>query len=427
MKDLILFFLYCALVVFWLNKSKKIQLNGLTSYFLIGIFFLRLVLGFLYYEIYFNYFKEGDTFILFDESKLISSSFFNNPLYYLLSIFGANPPVPTDSEVFLYPDFNFILKDFGTYLLVHIHALPVWMSNGNYHIHLIFVSVIGLIASNNVFKAFKVHFPDNPTLLKFSCFFIPSIIFWTSGFHKDVWVYLGMSYLLIGLNELKIKVINKYLVAGLLIISLFRFHLFLILLPLLIAYIWSIKDQKINSLQKYFIVMGIFFVLIIVIEIIGFIPILNIISNKQIAFLNEYGSSNIENTSALEPTFLSIIQSVPNAMINVCFRPFIWDCKDFLQYLASVEIIIFWIGLLLSFVFRKSIFSTNPMQLFISFYFLINFLMIGLLVNNVGTIARYRSIAMGLVAILILQSIGSVQKRILNLLNPKGSEKLEKN
>lgn len=417
MKDLLLFLLYCLIVVFWLNKAKKLQSNGLTSYFLIGYFFLRLGLGFLYYEIYFSYFTEGDTFILFDESKLISSSFFNYPEYYFRSIFGLNPIVPSDAEVFLYPSTHFILKDFGTYLLVHLHAFPVWLSNGSYHVHLIFVSIIGLLASVNVYNAFKVHFSDNSKLHKLSCFFIPSIIFWTSGFHKDVWVYLGISYLLLGLNEIKNTKINKHLLVGLLIVTLFRFHLFLIILPLLVAYFWSLREDKITALQKYVIVTSFFFILIFIAESTGFIPILKIISNKQIAFLNEYGSSNIENASALKPTFLSVIQSIPGAFINVCFRPFIWDCKDFLQYLASVELLLFWLGLLFYFIYSKTPFSKNPLQLFISFYFLLNFLMIGLLVNNVGTIARYRAIAMGLVAIFVLQAMGIVKKEMLKVVS----------
>jgi hypothetical protein len=168
--------------------------------------------------------------------------------------------------------------------------------------------------------------------------------------------------------------------------------------------------------------------LIFIAESTGFIPILKIISNKQIAFLNEYGSSNIENASALKPTFLSVIQSIPGAFINVCFRPFIWDCKDFLQYLASVELLLFWLGLLFYFIYSKTSFSKNPLQLFISFYFLLNFLMIGLLVNNVGTIARYRAIAMGLVAIFVLQAMGIVKKEMLKVVSTISSlKKTEKN
>jgi hypothetical protein len=43
--------------------------------------------------------------------------------------------------------------------------------------------------------------------------------------------------------------------------------------------------------------------------------------------------------------------------------------------------------------------------------------MIGLLVNNVGTIARYRAIAMGLVAIFVLQAMGIVKKEMLKVVS----------
>jgi hypothetical protein len=279
---------------------------------------------------------------------------------------------------------------------------------------LIFVSLIGILASLNLFKAFKQLFSDQNNILIFSCFFMPSVIFWTSGFHKDVWVYLGMSYLILAISNSENLLRKRYFLVGILIISIFRFHLFLLLLPLLFAHFWSLSESKISAFQKYLIFNFFFVMLVSLLEFSGVFSILGFISDRQVEFLNEYGESNIENAMALEPTFIDFIIRIPSALMNVCFRPFIWDCKDFLQLLAALEILGFWLLMIISIFYKKIPVFKNPVQNFITFYFLLNFLMIGLLVSNVGTIVRYRAIALGLMAIFVFQALVIVRKGITN-------------
>ena len=100
----------------------------------------------------------------------------------------------------------------------------------------------------------------------------------------------------------------------------------------------------------------------------------------------------------------------PMASINVIGRPFIWECQDFLQVLACLEIMCF-LGLILFALVlkRKSVQAPNLLLKFIIVYSLCNLLLIGLLVPNAGTIVRYRSISLGLLSALLIHFLGFVK------------------
>jgi cell division protein FtsL len=67
---------------------------------------------------------------------------------------------------------------------------------------------------------------------------------------------------------------------------------------------------------------------------------------------------------------------------------------------------------------RKTERKVNLISYFIFFYAAINLLLIGLLVSNVGTIVRYRSIALSLLFVVVLQAFDLIKlglrKRQLN-------------
>jgi hypothetical protein len=423
---ILLIILYSAAFCFLITKSSYFQIKELTVTFICGVFVLKILMGILYGHIHNVYFGGVDTFDYFNASAEIAHSFFKYPYYYLQSWLLMNPSVPDGSNVFVYPEWRYIEKDFGTYLLIHIHALPQLFAFGSYNVHIVFVAMLGLFASLNFYRALKDAMQIPQQLLVFTSFFMPSVIFWTAGLHKDVWIYFGISLVLLSLSKFTVRktlpLLELFL--GMLIIALFRYYLIPILFPAIIAFVWSVYRPNNSPLYKFSLVYLVLLCFVVLLEMTGSYPIMNLVAERQQEFLNEPGSSAIKGISPMEPTFIGLLSSLPQAVFNVCFRPFLWDCKDLLQGIAAVEIILFWIVALFTLPFRRVTSPSNPMSYFLFFYAVGNLLLIGLLVSNVGTIVRYRAIALAFLSVVILQAYHYIRiglKQRQNLISGKNA------
>lgn len=401
----LLLIIYIVAFGWWIKSSKSFNTPGLSRNFICFIFLSKIIAGLLYGFIHYTYFLGGDTFIYLDESTLLGSTFLAHPHYYLGSLLGWEVVIP-DTAVFTYPNAAIFWKDLGTYSLVHIHALLYPFTFGAYHLHIFFIAIIGLFASLNFYNVFRQILDLPKIALIICCFFLPSLTFWTAGLHKDVYVYFGLSLFLLSLLELQqkkqsFKTILK-LCTAILIIGLIRHYLLLLLLPATLAYLGTLYYPK-RIWSTYIITYGLFisFALGGAKLILG-LDFLEVLAHQQNAFLAETGGSSIPNVEPLNPSLWGILRTIPVAFINVLGRPFLWECKDFLQYLASFEIFSFLVLIVFSFRLKKqSIESPNILVHFIVAYAITNLLLVGLLVSNIGTIARYRAIALAILSTLL--------------------------
>jgi hypothetical protein len=419
MLEILIIIIYSALFCIFIAKTSLFKVKDLSLLFICMAFFIKIGVGILYGYLHHFYFAGGDTIDYFNSAEQISSTFFKYPSYYFRSWFWMNPEMP-DNSVFYYPEWSFIKKDFGTYLLVHVHALPQLLCFGYYNVHIVFVALLSLLSSLNFYRALRDTINLPKSFLIFSCFFMPSVLFWTAGLHKDVWVYFGFSLLMLSLRKLVLhkKIAIPELFSGIIIIALFRYYLILLIFPALLAIMWSVLNLKKSPLFKFIVAYSVFLTIMLLVELLGIFPIMELLSSRQHEFLSETGNSGIAGAQELRPTFLSMLSQLPYAIINVCFRPFIWDCNDLLQYVAAFEIIIFWFFVIVSLPYRRTDKAANSMSYFLFFYSVTNLLLIGMLVCNVGTIVRYRSIALSMLFVVVMQAFDyiklGIRKRQLN-------------
>jgi hypothetical protein len=389
----------------WVKSTKTLNTPGLSRNFVCFIFLSKIIVGLVYGLIHYNYFQGGDTFLYLEESSLLGSTFLSHPNYYLGSLLGWDVIVP-NASVFTYPSSALFWKDLGTYSLVHIHAILYPLTFGHYHLHIFFIALLGLFASLNFYTVFRQILDLPKTALILCCFFLPSLTFWTAGLHKDVYVYFGLSLFLLSLLELQqqkqsIKTVLK-LCTAIFIIGIIRHYLLVLLLPATLAYLSTLYYSK-RIWATYLMVYSLFIgAVFIVVQFIFGIAVFDILVQQQTAFLAETGGSSIPDVAPLSPTLGSMVRMVPVAFVNVLGRPFLWECKDFLQVLASFEILSFLVLIVTSLSLKKeAIKSPNPLIHFIVAYSITNLLLVGLLVSNIGTIARYRAIALGILSALL--------------------------
>lgn len=399
----ILLALYLLVFGFWLRRTPSVDHLDLSRRFLFSIFLFKLLMGGAYLLIYKYYFVEGDTFAYLQESTLIGKSFWEYPTYYFANIFGSGAAAPEGATVFLYPPAHLFWKDLGTYVLVHFHALLYPFTNGLYGVHLFFIGLLGWLASLNFYHIFKqvLHLPKH--LLLVCCFFLPSLSFWTAGMHKDVYVYYGLSLFCLGLLRWQQQEnnIGLPLVSGIIVIGLTRYYLLPLLLPATLAYLITLRQKRIFT--AYFLVyLGSLVIALVSCELLLGKSIFEILSQRQLEFLAEKGGSSIVEGTPFEPTFWGVLSALPVAVFNIIARPFLWECKDILQLVASLEMVSFMVLLAFSLSYKK-IAATNihPLVYFLLAYTISNLLLVGLLVYNIGTLVRYRAIGLGILSTLL--------------------------
>jgi len=399
--------LYTIFFLQWIKHSSFFKTSGLSISWLYFIFASKIGFGLLYAFIHHTYFDGKDTFIYLEGAKQISNTLWSHPGYYLKSLLGYSPGIPLDADVFTYPDRYLFWKDLGTYSVVHIHGLLNFFAFGYYEIHILFIAMIGMYASVNFYKVFKKCLNLPPFILLIACFFLPSLAFWTSGLHKEAYIYLGLSFIISGLHTVQTDGWSSRnvlkIIGGVFLIGIIRHYLIVLLFPAMVSYgisLYSTRRTWLIYILTYTTLGIISFGLL---HTLGINP-LKILSDQQALFFQEKGGSTIMGIEPITSSIWSLISMIPTAIINVLGRPFLWECKDFLQVFAAIEILFFSGLVILVPLFRKAApYRPDPLINFIIVYVISNLLLIGILVINVGTIARYRSIGLGLLSIILFQ------------------------
>ena len=137
---------------------------------------------------------------------------------------------------------------------------------------------------------------------------------------------------------------------------------------------------------------------LICIAIVGqWIPALNLFEKFrfiQYHYLVYYDKGNsFIYLPFLIPTLKGIVQISPIALYNISLGPFLIELDSVFKYLAALENIFFLLFILLALFFHKlPDVRLRPFLYALLFFGITYFLLMGILVNNVGSLVRYRSV-----------------------------------
>lgn len=367
-----------------------------------GIFLFKTGLGLLYGLIYQTAFNGGDTFLYFEAAQQIANSFLDYPSYYLQAWTGQAPEAPSKS-VYVYPDTALILKNLGTNTLVHLQVPLIWASRGFYSVHVLFMAFLGTWGLGFWYRILA--WQHNGRLAFWGLLLLPSTAFWSSGLHKEGLLFFALgAALYYGPRWPESKRYKIYSISAWLFLALIRYHFLVLLLPLWLLYLWSIRHPR--ALKKRFLYGYAILLLFALIILAVFPKLLELVVQRQNEFQAEFGHSDL-SVPPLEPNLLDVLYFLPKGFFNACIHPLIWNSRGLLPFLAALETTFFWItlGILWS---RHSTRSYRPLELFLIFAGVSQLLLIGLLVSNSGTIVRYRSLAFGM---LLIAAIMRLDKR----------------
>lgn len=339
-----------------------------------------------------------DTFMYLDDANIVYSSLKTNPYIYLKLLFGYNDFKPVPSLLLPYTDAMSFWFDSSNYFVVRVNAFIRLFSFGIYNIHALIFAFMSFIGTYTIYLFFEKKV-RNVNILQFILFGLPSIVFWTSGVHKEALVIFALGIILYNLNfVLKNEHSKRHLLftfIGLFILGYIRIYLLAFLFPLISAItIYTKFNQKQSTLSVFFVtgILSVFAVcfLIFLFPNISFIHEFLV---RRTYFLNSPGNYTF-NVASIPHNFVTVLVLFWEAISNPFIRPLPAECNSVLPFLASFEtIIILALMLILFFTVNIKNLISNPYAVFCILYSLSTLFLIGLIVNNSGAIVRYRSIA----------------------------------
>ena len=395
--ELILIFFYLILFSVVIFKTGFFKVPGINRITLTAIFILKVVFSIFYGVMHLTYYGNVDTFQYFHDGNVIFSTIEEEPADYFRLVFGPNKteyPQRLQDEI---TEMGF-WDNTGSYLVVRFNAIFRIFSGGSYIVHAIFMAFLSLIGLLLIYKLFSKYYPEKRRFFAIFIFLMPSVLFYGSGLHKE-----GLSILFIGLllYNFDLWVHNHRRWGPFLIFTISSILLFLVkefymatLFPCLVAYYWyHIRPKRL--VLKY--VSSILVFWLILFNLYWLLPSFNLsvlIADKQSQFLSHKGESDIELES-LKPEVGEIIARAPDAVINTIIRPFPNEIKTVYQLFYLMEVFLVVILILIAiFLFKRGSTKEKPIAFLAISFAITTFIIIGLIVPNLGAISRYKSPAL---------------------------------
>ena len=381
---------YSALFSLLIYKWRFFGDEKLPKFFFMGIFLMKVAAG-----IFYTYsFRGGDTTMYYnDANAIIYPELWRHPLKYLYLTFGPNGgtiPAFIQQQVKAMGYWG----DSSAYMVVRFNAAVRLFSFGNFYVHAVFMAFVSMVGLMWLHKAF-IKFTGSQNIFSVAAvFLIPSVLFWGSGVHKEGLLLFALGLFFYGAVLLS-SGFNTRRLAGFLIgamlVFIIRDFIFLLLFPGLIAFFIARSGKTVgfSFLVAYLILLlvGSFF------PVFKGDTLLEIIAFKQNQFLAINAGNTQIDVKHFEPHFISFPLNLPMALRNAVLGPFFISPGSFQHLLVIAEN-----AVLLLAAFALPLLNGKPrfnlLMIWFLFFSVTLFILIGLIVPNVGAIVRYRCLAL---------------------------------
>ncbi|HRS54385.1 MAG TPA: hypothetical protein P5250_06735 [Bacteroidales bacterium] len=422
MKEVIIVILYALLFLLVINKIKFFNLPGIGNKPITGVFILKIICGIAVWATYTWYYKErntADIFKYFDDSKVMYDAAFNRPIDFLQMITG----IDNNNEYFNHNYYNKMNNWFRvhestlyneSHSLIRFNALIRFFSFGYFNVHTVFMCFFSLVGLTGLYRFLYKYLRRNKIMLFCIVFLLPTVLFWGSGVLKEGLILTGLGLLLWSYD----KVINKNFDYRILIIMLLSFllirytkvYIALALLPLMMTLIWVKYESFKRVFIKFFIGIIVFNILLFIIsyKLLG-INVFEELARKQRDFIglaHSVNSGSLLNVRILEPSVWSLIINIPQALYNVCCRPWFFESKSLLMLITSIENLASIIIAIFAIFFYKKPDKRLMTIVFFSLFFVLQiYILTGLTTPVMGAFVRYKLPAFPFLFLMLLSLI----------------------
>lgn len=410
--DLLLppFYLLMAIAYGYYVKNKNIRENPEYKYFIPGLMariFGAMALGL----VYFFYYDGGDTTNYHQTASAFAKLLFENREDFWIGWLGdGKEHYFTFTEETGYPVYRH--RDHHSFFVVRILIPIVMLSFHSYFACAILVAIVTYGGLWKLYQTFLQEFPDLKKEFAIACLFVPSCVFWGSGLMKDSFTLSAVGwftyafYFFFIKKQYRPKYVLFMFIASFIILSI-KPYIFFALLPGVIIWLSNNQIKKINHkvirslVAPVFIaasILGGYFALNQMGDSLGLYKVDTVLDRAVIVQQDmkaEYYGGKTFDIGDFDASITGVLSKAPVAIFSGIFRPGIWDVRNAVMAVSSLEntylllLTIFLLIKLKFFGFFKMI-RQNPMLLFAMLFSLFFAFSVGLTVANFGSLVRLR-------------------------------------
>lgn len=367
-----------------------------------------LALGFIYQF----YYSGGDTFAYHTHgSRVLWEAFIDSPFEGIRIAFSNGKYGPglweSAEQIWLW-------RDPKSFIIIRLAFFLDILTFSTYSGTAILFSIIAFIGGWMLFLTFYRMYPTMHRWLAISCLFIPSIVFWGSGILKDT---ITLAFLGMGTFAFYTIFVQKRfsVFSGILLIIsfvvIFSIKKYILISFFAAAMIWFFSNDvgKVKNPTLRFMVLPVALSLCL---ILGYVAINKVVEDDPRYALDKiattakvtandirygwgarFGDGSGYTLGELDGTLSGMVQLAPQAINVSLFRPYIWEAKNALMLLTSLEgLITFLLTCYVLLHARLKIieYIKKPPVVFCLVFSLIFAFGVGVSTFNFGTLARYK-------------------------------------
>jgi hypothetical protein len=387
--------------------------NPLRGYFM-PAFTLKIIGAVLLGIVYQFYYKGGDTLNYWHQTQVINSSFSDSFTVWFRMITGSADIY--DIDVYKYTT---QLYWYGItapeYLISVIGAVIGLFTMTTYLPTAVVFSSLSFIGVWKFYVVFTKLYPRLTKQMAYAILFIPSVVFWGSGFMKDTitlsaigWI-THLAYIIFYENK-KIILNSAFAIFILYVIFLIKSYILMAFLPALLLWgvglvSYKIKDTRLILFIRYFLYASSLAGLVFVggkiqTEIFGEYNVESLGYKSFVTRDYLYRISLEQDGSAyslgdMDPTLMGMLEKAPAGVNVTLFRPYLWEARKPIVMVSAMEALFFLVFSIVV-IFRNNpirvlqrIIADETLQFCLIFTFVFAFA-VGISTSNFGSLVRYK-------------------------------------
>ena len=310
--------------------------------------------------IYQYYYKGGDSLNYWRQTEIINSSMSDSFLTWLRLITGSAEIYDVDVYNYTTQFWWYGIKT-PEYLISVIGALVGLFTMTTYLPTAVIFAAISFIGVWKLYIVFTKLYPRLSKQLAYAFLFIPSVIFWGSGFMKDTitlscvgWV-THFFYLIFYENK-KIVANSIFALFFLYIIYIIKSYIVMAFLPAILLWgvgllSYKIKDTRLILFVRYFLYASAIGGIALVGgalqgEMFGEYNVESVAAKSAVTRDYLFRISNEQDGSGytlgnFDPTLLGMLQLAPAGINVTLFRPYLWETRKPIVMISALEALIF--------------------------------------------------------------------------------------
>jgi len=422
-------------IIFVIVSNKQQTYESRYEYFsvLTKATFIRIGAGLFFSYIYLIYYGDGDTVFYYSGAGTIVNMAKKDVFAFIQLMFGERTPELRSLFDWTtgYPTY---FKDANAWAVCRF-TVPFYIAGlGSYWASTIIMNAVLMIPMWRFYTMLIRMYPQQRKYMAIALFYMPSLVFWSSGILKDVWCYVALLQLYLAVYQIFIrkkmiwKSIFLYVFWAYILISIrpFMFYTAFVTTLLWIGFRWihTIESGVVRTLAfpVIMIVMGV--TIVISISELGDVAegkyatvdsMLEhaVIIQQDLTRTEAYGENTFD-IGKFDASIPSMLSKAPVAIIAGMFRPFIWEARSILMIFSGFESA-FLMGFFLYLLFRTGVvgfFALVQKDAFLisSIAFAVMFgFFVGLTTANFGALVRYKIALIPFFTIVLFRIYGLIK------------------